>query len=238
MLPRPPLGALCLAIAGLLLTARAHAQDAEPGQPTQEEIEAWLDARALSDTSDSGSVEEAPPPPPSYRGVVVEMTAGGLGHIGEMSEVSPGGPYLRLATGYEIWDWLMPFVEGDLFFSDTRFANPPPEPRAYVAFGFGAGLRFTVRPADRFGLFVQGSTGFARVKQDALRAYGFLDSDQLNLYYGGLLGLEWYMKSPHYAIGLQGGVRSFGATFERVRISGPALAWTAGLAIRYAFDTR
>ncbi len=232
--------ALGLAAAILSVAAPVQAADDDAaGDPSQEEIEAWLDARAVTDTRDTGSsVDDAPPPPPAYRGIVIEMTTGALGHIGTMSEVSPGGPWIRLASGYEVWDWFMPFAEGDIFFSDTHFANPPPEPRAYVGFGFGAGLRFTIRPADRFGMYLQASGGFARVKQDALRVYGFPDSDQLNLYYGGMLGFEWYMKNPHYAIAATGGVRNFGATFERVRSTEPALGWMGGLSLRYAFATR
>lgn len=224
-------------LAAVLWASAAEAADEEAAaDPSQAEIEAWLDARAVNDTrDDGGDVEEAPPLPPSARGFVIQMGLGAQGHIGPLGEVAPPGPWLHLQSGYEIWDWFMPFLEGDLFWSETSFANPPPEPRAFALFGFGAGLRFTIRPADRFGMYLQGSAGFARVRQDVLEVYGFVDSRDFGLYFGGMLGLEWYMKSPHYAVVATGGARSYGATLERQRSGDPALAWMGELSLRYAF---
>lgn len=54
-------------------------------------------------------------------------------------------------------------------FSNTSYANRPPEPRGYALFGFGGGLRITVKPIeDRFGIYVQGSAGGAKITDDVL----------------------------------------------------------------------
>jgi hypothetical protein len=205
---------------------------------TQQEIEAWLDARAVSGTRDVGKVDEppeAPPPPPRRKGVVLESSIGVLGHLGPMKNVSPTAPWFHIQLGYEPFKWLMVFAESDIAFSDTSYANPPPDPRAYVLYGFGGGLRFTLKPTDRVGVYLQGSIGAARVSEDVLGVYGYEDADTLNPYFGAQLGVEWYQVNPRYAIAMHGGIRDYPDGFARERSTESPLAWIGGLAIRYTF---
>jgi hypothetical protein len=129
----------------------------------------------------------------------------------------------------------MLFAETDVAFSDTSYANPPPDPRAYALYGFGAGGRFTLHPTDRFGVYAQGSLGAARVSEDVLQVYGYRDAHDFNPYFGASLGLEWYQVNPHYALALHGGIRSYASGLGRERSSDPALAAIFGLTLRYAF---
>lgn len=233
--------AWALGLSALTLAQPAAAddeEDPERRQMTQQEIEAWLDARNVPGTRDVGAVEEqpeAPPPPPRKQGLVVEGSVGALGHLGPMRNISPTAPWFHLQVGYEPLSWLMVFAEGDTAFATTSYANPPPEPRSYAFYGFGGGLRFTVRPTDRFGIYAQGSFGLARISEDVLNVYGFPDADEFNTYYGGQLGLEWYQVNPHYALALHGGVKNYDNIFGRAGGGKVALAWTGGVSIRYAF---
>jgi hypothetical protein len=218
--------------------AEAPEGESEHRQMSQQEIEAWLDARNVPGGADLESVEEppeAPPPPPRKQGLVVEGSVGALGHIGPLKHISPTAPWFRLQVGYELLGWLMAFGEADLAFATTSHANRPPEPRAYAFYGFGAGMRFTLRPTERIGLYAQLSLGTARASEDVLHVYGFDDADRFNTYYGGTLGFEWYQVNPHYALAVNGGVRSYDNGLSRSGDGQTALAWTAGAAIRYAF---
>ncbi len=226
-----------LAAALLALVTPGVALAAEGG-PSQQEVEAWLDARAVTSGRTLGApdtVEEAPPPPPHHRGLVVEGNVGVLGHVGPMKHVSPTAPWFHALVGYEVFDFAMLLVEGDVAFTDTSYANPPPQPRTYALWGLGGGVRFTVRPFDRFGMFVQGSIGAARVTEDVLGIYGYQSADEVNPFFGATAGLEWYQVSPHLALALHGGVRNYADTFDRVSSSETPLAWLGSIAIRYAF---
>jgi hypothetical protein len=233
---------LCVSLAALvvLTSARqAHADDeAETRQMTREEIEAWLDARAVPGTRDVGEVQappEAPPPAPRHHGVVIESGVGIFGHLGPLKNVSPNAPFFHLQLGYEPFKFLMVFGESDVSFSDTSYANPPPEPRAYALYGFGFGARLTILPLDRLGLYAQVSIGTARVSDDVLNVYGYKDADDFNPYFGGMLGVEWYQANPHYALVLNGGLRNYPDGFARQRSSGTTAAVIVGIALRYAF---
>ncbi len=219
--------------------AGSGAAGAAPGaEPSRADIEAWLEARSLPDTrSDESSAtsDEVPPPPPRARGLVVESGLGAMGYLGTLKHVTPTSPWLHLQLGYEIFDWAMVFAEGDLAFASTSYANPPPQPRAFAIWGLGGGVRFTVRPTDRVGIYLQGSIGAAQATEDVLRVYGYRNADELNPYYGGLLGVEWYQVSPHYALSLAGGARNYDNGFARRRADAPELMWLGLLSLRYAF---
>lgn len=235
-------GAFVVALAGMLaFPALAHAQDDDEPQTrqmTQQEIEAWLDARNMPGSKDVGAVEEppeAPPPPPRKQGLVVEGSVGALGHLGSMKNISPTAPWFHLQLGFEPLSWLMAFGEVDAAFATTSYANPPPEPRGYAFYSFGGGVRITVRPTERVGIYAQGSLGLGRISEDVLHVYGYEDADTFNLYFGGQLGVEWYQVNPHYALALHGGVKNYEGIFGRTGGGQTALAWTGGVAIRYAF---
>jgi len=69
---------------------------------------------------------------------------------------------------------------------------------------------------------------------NVLHSYGFYDAENLNGYFGGTGGLEWYQGDPHYALAVYAGVRN-SQTFHRAVSGDVALAWRGGVAIRYTF---
>lgn len=225
-----------LTILGLGATAPAAEEKTESREMTQAEIETWLDSKddGSAAITDTGPTPEAPPPPPRHHGFVVQSSMGGVGHLGPMSEVSPTSPEFRLTAGYEILDWFMVLGESSLILSSTRFANPPPGPRTYAYYAFGGGLRFTFGIADDFALYLQGSLGAARANDDVLINHGYLDSTTLSLYFGGLLGFEWYQVNPHLALGIDVGVNDY-VGLQRELSSSPPLAIRSAVSIKYTF---
>ena len=226
---------LLLTLAGQ--TARA-AEEPRERTITPGEVESWLDSSGQAKpNADTGAEDEelAPPPAPRHKGFVVESTLGAFGQVGDMKHISPIAPWFRLQFGFEPLRFLMVFAEGDLVLSNTGYAHPPPPSRTYALWGFGAGLRGTIKASERVGLYLQGSVGGAEVSADVLGIYGYPEANQLNLYLAGELGVEWYQVSPHLALALHGGVRDYAATFKRDQATGPPLAWVSGLALRYTF---
>ena len=229
-----------LSALGLLVQSGAARAAAEPKERaiSTDEVVSWLDANGdkppLTDAT-SDEEELAPPPPPRHKGFVLESSIGAFGHLGEMKHISPIAPWFHLQFGYEPLRALLVFAEGDLVLSNTSYSHPPPPSRTYALWGFGVGLRGTVKASDRVGLYLQGSLGGAEVNNDVLYSRGFQDADKFNLYLAGELGVEWYQVSPHLALTLHGGVRDYTATFKRQFSSQPPLAWVSGLALRYTF---
>lgn len=232
-------GAVPSALAVLLICHAAHAAS-EPRERniSTDEVVSWLDSNGDATLgADQGASEEqlVPLPPPRHRGFVVESGIGALGQIGDMKYTSPVAPWFHLQVGYEPWRFLMMFVEGDLVLSNTSYAAPPPPPRTYAMWGFGGGLRGTVKASERIGLYLQASLGAAQVTNDVLAIYGYSEADKLNLYLAAELGAEWYQVSPHWALAIHGGVRDYTATFKREFSDLPPLAWVSGLGLRYTF---
>jgi len=232
--------AALLSSLAVLLAARAVHAGSEPRERTisTDEVVSWLDSKGdTPPLADRGAGEEelTPVPPPRHHGFVVESSIGALGQLGEMKYTSPVAPWFHLQVGYEPLRFLMVFVEGDLVLSNTSYASPPPPERTYALWGFGAGLRGTVKPSERVGLYLQASVGAAEVTDDVLSTYGYQNANQLNLYLAVEVGAEWYQVSPHWALAVHGGVRDYTATFKREFSDKPPLAWVSGLALRYTF---
>lgn len=179
--------------------------------------------------------EEAPPPPPRRHGLNVETGVGLLTHVGALAHVSPTSPWFHLQVGYEPFRWLMVFAEGDLVFSNTSYAAQPPPPRTYRLYGFGPGLRFSLPFSERFGGYLEGSAGMARVSDDLLAIYGYEQATTWNLYFGGRLGIEWFAPNPHLSVALSGGARMYQQGLRRERSNEPPLAILGNLGIRYTF---
>jgi len=226
-------GALVLASAGL---AQAGEEPRER-QLTPEEINAWLDSRAMpkSQSDTSGELSETLPPPPRSKGFVLESSIGVLGQLGHLKNIAPAAPWFGLRFGYEPLRWLMVFAESDLFLSNTSYAAQPPPPRTFAFWSAGGGLRLTVRPIDILGLYLQGSAGVGQATDDVLEIYGYPHADELGLYAGGELGVEWYQVSPHLALAVHGGARAYPRTLQREFDTKPSLAWLSGAALRYTF---
>lgn len=229
-----------LCVSGLSLVSRRAQANAElqGSNPSTEQVAAWLQ----SDPEDSSEAEQAaasddlvPPPRPRHHGFVIESGIGALGQLGEMKHVSPLAPWFHLQVGLEPLRFLMLFAEADLVLSRTSYAHPPPPPRSYALWSFGAGLRGTVLASERIGLYAQVSLGGATVNTDVLGIYGYRRADEFNLYLAAELGIEWYQVSPHLALAVHGGIRDFTRTFERAHSSQPGLAWLSGVSLRYTF---
>jgi len=226
--------------AWLLVASAAHGAETQPRerQLTPEEIDAWLDSRAMpksqSDRSDDDT-EDAPPPPPRKNGFVIESSIGVLGQVGHLKNISPNAPWFGLRFGFEPLRWLMVFTEADLAVLNTAYAHPPPPPRSYVFWNVGAGARLTIKPTDRFGVYLQGSLGGGRATEDVLEIYGYPHAEELGIYQSAELGLEWYQVNPHLALALHGGVRNYPRALKRERDSQPPMTWLSGVALRYTF---
>jgi hypothetical protein len=228
-------GAACLLSGGLALAAEAQPKER---QLTPEEIDAWLDSRAMPKSqSDRGADDEAesPPPPPRKHGFVLESSIGVLGQVGHLKHITPNAPWFGLRFGYEPLRWLMVFAESDLFVASTSYAHPPPPPRSFAFWNVGAGLRATVKPSDRFGVYLQASIGAGRATEDVLELYGYPDAEVLGMYQSAELGFEWYQINPHLALALHGGVRNYPSNFTRDRDTQPPMAWLSGVGLRYTF---
>lgn len=230
------LGALVLCASSVTGLAYA-AEEPRERQLTPEEIDAWLDSRAMPKSQSDGSTEEsdAPPPPPRKKGFVLESSVGVLGQIGHLKNIAPAAPWFGLRFGYEPLRWLMVFAETDLFIANTSYARQPPPPRSFAFWSFGAGLRFTVRPVDLFGIYLQASVGGGRATDDVLEAYGYPHAEELGLYQSGELGFEWYQVNPHLALAIHGGARAYPRGLKRERDTKPPLTWLSGASLRYTF---
>lgn len=231
-----------LAIATMATASVAHGEEAAQPAPAsappiaagQIDLEKDTQSTALSDVP--APPAEAPPPPPYKKSVVVDSSLGALVFLGKFGKTAPPAPLIRTQVGYELFKWLMLFGEGELGFTDTSSSQDPPKTRAFPIFGFGGGARFTARFTDRFGVYLQGSVGAmkADIKRRALEIIGFKDAEDLGLYLGGRLGVEWYQLDRHFALGLTAGLRD-ATGFKRTIGSDTPLAFDAGASIRYAF---
>ena len=121
------------------------------------------------------------------------------------------------------------------FVANTAYARQPPPPRSFAFFSFGGGVRLTLKPTDRFGVYLQGSLGGGAATEDVLEIYGYQHADELGMYQSAQLGLEWYQVNPHLALALHGGVRNYPRTLKRDRDSQPPLGWLSAAALRYTF---
>ncbi|MDB4934070.1 MAG: hypothetical protein JWP87_1042 [Labilithrix sp.] len=238
-----------LAIASALVAPSvAHAQEPSPTAPppapappiaaSQIDLEKDTQSSALVDAP--APPPEAPPPPPYKKSIVVDSSLGALVFLGKFGKTAPPAPWIRTQVGYELFKWLMLFGEGELGFTDTSGSQEPPKTRAFPLFGFGGGARFTVRFTDRFGVYAQGSLGAmkADIRRRALEIIGFKDAEDLGLYLGGRLGLEWYQLDRHFALGVTAGLRDatgFKRTLNGGGGSDTPLVFDTGAAIRYAF---
>ncbi len=206
--------------------------------PTRAEVEAFLDSRALPKTGSFADRpvprEEVPPPPPRKRGLVVEGTMGALFQLGALRHVSPTSPWFQLLVGYEFTDWFLLAAQGDFTIADTSFASQPPPPRTYAEYAVSGAPRFQLTIVDPISAYVQFELGVASATEDVLQVYGYRDADELSLFYGGRLGLEWFMKNPHLALALSGTVRNMPGLERNNSADAPLVIIGAGT-LRYAF---
>ena len=234
MLPRfVPSAVACVGLCTLPLEALA--EDEPPPGPNEQQLSEFLAQKpASADVSKAPEAPEAPPPPPRRHGFVVESSIGAHGQLGALSHVSPTSPWFHAAFGWEPTHWFMVLAQLDLSLASTSLASPPPDPRTYAIWAFGGAGRFGIEPVRDLGLYAQGEVGMAEATTDVLATYGYKDADSLGLYAGGMIGVEWYQVSPHYALALQGGARWY-SNFNRSIGGDTAIALLGGAALRYTF---
>ena len=147
---------------------------------------------------------------------------------------------MRTTLGYEFFGWLTLLAESELAFTDTSESQDPSNARAFPIWGFGGGIRFSARLAQRLAGFVEGDAGAlaAAVPHNALTKLGFRAAESPGWALGGRLGLVWYQVDPHLALTLQTGSRA-ALGFSRVAASGNSgdvpLMWDVAVGLRYAF---
>lgn len=230
------LHAASMAVAAMLASAPAHADEAPAPPVAESQIDLEKDVKAKTPEDLTAPAPEAPPPTPYKKTLVLDSTLGALGFLGKFGKLAPPAPWMHTQLGYEIFRWLMVYGEGELAFTDTSRDQSQPNTRAFSIFGFGGGARLSIRFTERFGIYGQGGLGFmkADVPQNALAIVGFKNAESLGLYLGGRLGLEWFQLDRHFALGLDGGVRK-AQGFARATGSDSGLAVDGGVALRYAF---
>ncbi len=224
-------------------TSRARAAEPAPA-PTEEQIEAAVKADANpSPSSPTAAVpaapqeEDAPPPIPRKKGIVVESRIGALAFLGRFRQVAPTAPWFQVDAGYELFKWLLLFGEGEIALTDTSVAQDPSKARAFPIYGFGGGARLTVHVSERVALYGQGSLGAmkADIAKSAFAYLGFKDAESLGLYLGARIGVEWYMVDRHLALGVGGGIRDAKGFAKTGAVSDTPLMIDAALALRYTF---
>lgn len=225
-------------LAAFALASTARADDPPPSPELTEEQAKQIDLSgdAKKDTILPEPPAEAPPPSPRHKGFVLASSLGTMGFAGAFGNLCHPAFWIQSQLGYEIWRWLMVFVEGELAFTETTGVKDPSQNRGVPIFGFGGGARATVHFSERVAVFLQGDVGAmkADVAAGALATLGFRAAESLGIAAGGRLGLEWYQVDPHLALVLSGGAR-YAAPFARSAGSDLPLAWDLALALRYTF---
>lgn len=234
MLPRfVPSALVCVGLCMLPSNARGE-DEPQPGPNEQQLSEFLAQKPASADVSKAPEAPEAPPPPPRRHGFVVESSIGAQGQLGSLNHVSPTSPWFHTAFGWEPTHWFMVLAQFDFSVSNTSYASPPPEPRTYGLWALGGAGRFGAEVLKNFGFYLQGEVGMAQVTTEVLSTYGYKDADSAGLYAGGMLGVEWYQVSPHYALALQGGARWY-SNLDRSIGGDTAVALLGAAALRYTF---
>jgi hypothetical protein len=220
------------ALVALLSTASSIARADET--PVTAQVDLEKDEKPADLTA--AAPEEAPPPVPYKKTVVVDTSLGALTFLGKFGDTAPTAPWFHTQLGYEVLSWLMFFAETDLAFTDTSGTEQPPKTRAFAIFGFGGGARFTVRITDSFGVYVQPSVGLMEsdIAHRALAIIGYPDAESFNLYARARLGIEYYQRDRHFAIGLTSAIEE-AQGYKRTGGSDTPLALDVGASLRYAF---
>ncbi len=224
--------------------ARADEKDAPaadtsaPAPAINGQVDLTKDTKATpAETDPNAPLPEAPPPAPYKKTLVIDASLGAMGFLGQFGKIAPPGPWMHLEVGYELLKFLMLYGEGELSFTDTSNKQDPPKTRTFALFGFGGGARLTIRFTDRFGIYAQGGLGAmkADVGNNQLGILGFRDAESLGVYIGGRLGVEWYQIDRHFALGLNGGIRTAQGFARSGASTDTPLALDGGVALRYAF---
>lgn len=192
-----------LVLMGLTLPAAAQAPEADPDatisegpDPTRLDVER-LPVEAIELTRDLYN-----------HGFFIEGWVGGRGFMGGVGRFSLPGLYANMGIGLEIFPFLWVRVAAEASIHRTE-APPPPSPTVFELLGALAEVRLQVNFSSRVALWVGGEGGVYVATGDVLPAYGFDQSDELGIMYGGSAGFDWHLLNRHYSMGLVGGGRLY-----------------------------
>jgi len=182
------------------------------------------------------SPDEAPPPRPRRRGLLVESALGMLAFAGQFRHVAPPAYLMRTTLGFELLRWLTVLGESELAFTDTSESQDPSHSYAFPIWGVGGGLRASAPFGSRFSGFVEGDVGAmaAAVPHNALANLGFRGAESPGAAFGGGLGADWYPLDPHLALSIRAGARA-ALGFSAVGAGDAPLMWDIAVGLRYVF---
>jgi hypothetical protein len=159
--------------------------------------------------ADDVPVTAAPPVAPFKRGPLVEGGIGVYAPVGRIKNLVAPGPMMRVALGWDFKKWFGIFGAFDSAFLSTGRAPPPPGERAFVLWGFGAGLRASLGIGERVRIPLKIELGMHKAADGGvLASYGYTSAADFGFSYGATLGIEYRAVSRHFGILLEGGVRN------------------------------
>jgi hypothetical protein len=188
------------------------------------------------------SPDEAPPPRPRRRGLLLESALGVLAFAGQFRHVAPPAYLIRTTLGFEVLRWLTALAESELAFTDTTETQDPSNARAFPIWGFGGGLRVSAPFGSRLAGLVEGDVGAlaAAVPRNTLVNLGFRSAESPGAYLGGRVGVDWYQVDPHLALVIRSGARAALGFSASQGTAGAGtgdvpLMWDIAVGLRYVF---
>ena len=166
------------------------------------------------------------------RGLYLEARLGGRGFVGGLGRLVAPGFATRIDGGYELLDYVALGAAFELSMHDTD-APAPPAPSALQVLSGTAELRLRLPLSVRFALQLDAEVGVVSVLGNALESYGIPDAHRLGLLYGGGLGFDWHLLSPHHSLGFMASGR--GAPSLDDPAGDPTFAIGGSLYLRYVF---
>jgi hypothetical protein len=204
--PSAVLFTLTLVLGGSALAQEPAAEEAVEDDPT-EPLSEGVDPTRLD-------VERLPPEAIEItrdlysHGFFFEGWIGGRGFLGGIGKLSKTGVYGSVGFGLEIFRFLWVGAAIELSLHDTA-APEPPSPTGFELLGAFAYARLQLNMTSWFAAWLGGEIGAAITFSDALPIYGVNGADEVGIFYGGTIGLDFHMKSRHTSIGLLGGARHY-----------------------------
>lgn len=141
-------------------------------------------------------------------GFFLEAHVGARGFLSGLGKISRPGLLANFGFGYEVTRWLWLKAGMEASFHPTA-APAPPNATVFELVGATLEVRFQLDLSSRVALWLGAEGGVMISLSDVLVTYGFEDSDNAGLMYGGQLGVDWHMRNRHHSIGLAGGARLY-----------------------------
>jgi len=188
------LALLPLLLALALQASAARADTVEPKDPTRLDVER-LPPEAVDLQRDMFAT-----------GPYLQAMLGGRGFAGGLGRLTAPGLYARVGAGYELSDYFALGLALELSLHDSDAPAPPP-PTSLQLIDSLLELRLRLPLSVRAALWLSAEAGLGSVLGNTLESYGLPDADSLGFIYGGSLGFDWHLLSPHHSLGLLAGTR-------------------------------